>query len=192
MIEWLLKRIKPLIKWIGKQHVPFSHKKITGEHYYQMRDQIKPGCILLTVTRGELSNLINPGEMKHAAVYVGGQTIKYVVEAVGKGVVQTDLVTFLTTKDEVVILDPLGGLDAMRYKIAACTKTQIGKAYDFLFSFATQNKYYCAELIYNCIMEADPSANLNKTTVYGQDFVRPDDFLNDANNWKVVYDSREK
>ena len=190
MLQALIEKLKPLIKWIGKVHVPFSRKKITGKHYYLMRDMISPGCIFLTKTYGEMTNLINPGEMKHAAIYSGGEIIKWVTEAVGAGVVSTDLVTFLTSKDEVIILDPLGEIREKRSQVAEFAATNIGLGYDFSFSFANKSKY-CAELIYDCVKAVVPTANQKNVRVYGQEFVRPDDFLNDTANWKVVYDSRK-
>ena len=108
-VDKLLKFLTPLVRWTGNIYMPFSRKKITGKHYYIWRDEIEVGTVLLTKTRGEFSNIINPTSIKHAAIDVGRITdseICYVLEALGKGVVLTDLVTFLTKKDIVVGCKP--------------------------------------------------------------------------------------
>jgi len=108
--RFILTCLKPFVIWFGSLYAPFTRKKVTGKHYYLLRDEIEVGTVLLTVTEGEFSNLINPEKLKHAGTYVGnilGTGVRYVIEAVGKGVVLTDLVTFLTTKDLVVGCKPL-------------------------------------------------------------------------------------
>ena len=65
-------KMKPLMDWIDKTFtIPFSVKKITGDHYYEWRDTIRPGTIFLSNTKGVGSNLINPAEFKHSAIYFG-------------------------------------------------------------------------------------------------------------------------
>lgn len=66
---WLL---KPVIHWIDKTFtIPFSVKKITGDHYYMYRDRIKKGMVLLSNTDGQGSNIINPSSINHSAIYFG-------------------------------------------------------------------------------------------------------------------------
>jgi len=75
-MKWLLKILKPIVIWISHKHFPWTHKKITGDHYYKWRDKITPGCVILSSTNGELSNLINPSDIKHGALYTGGRQNK--------------------------------------------------------------------------------------------------------------------
>jgi len=51
--------------------MPFSKKKITGDHYFVWRDQISKGHVFLANTNGVGTNLINPAELKHGAIYYG-------------------------------------------------------------------------------------------------------------------------
>jgi hypothetical protein len=65
-------KLKPVLDFIDKAFtIPFSIKKITGDHYYEWRDKIVPGTVFLTNTQGVGSNLINPSELKHGAIYFG-------------------------------------------------------------------------------------------------------------------------
>ena len=96
--DYLLSFLKPLIVILGKIGLP--KRKITGKDYFEIRDSIEIGTVFLTKTNYEFTNLINPTGLKHGAIYIGSinnSKIKYVAEAVGKGVVFTDLVSFLTT-----------------------------------------------------------------------------------------------
>ena len=76
-----------LTKFIGHCHAPFTKKYVTGIDYLLAKDLLKPGMILITKTRGELSNLFIPGSFTHAAIYIGSD---YVCEAIGKGVAGFD------------------------------------------------------------------------------------------------------
>ena len=143
MIKWLLKKLVPVVKFFGRLHLPYTHKQIGGEEYYMIREHIHPGDIILSQTFGEFSNLINPSQWKHAAVYVGGHKIKYVVEAIGEGVVHTDLVTHLTTKDRLAILRPKRP-NVMNAVVEA--EKLIGIPYDFEFS-PGDTELYCSELV---------------------------------------------
>lgn len=73
--DFLITLLKPLIVLIGKIGMP--HRKVTGETYYKIRHKIYPGMVLLTKTNWEMSNLINPCPIKHAALYVGDGMSKF-------------------------------------------------------------------------------------------------------------------
>lgn len=62
----------PLVIWIDRYlTMPFSVKKINGDHYYFWRDRIHKGMVLLTNTNGAGANLLNPSEFNHAGIYYG-------------------------------------------------------------------------------------------------------------------------
>lgn len=63
--------LKPIIKKIGSLKLPWTHKKINGDHYYLWRDKIEKGMVFLTTILGEPSNLLNPCKYKHGALYFG-------------------------------------------------------------------------------------------------------------------------
>lgn len=175
IINYFLNAMKPLVVFMGKIHVPFSRKKITGRDYYNVRDSISIGTVLLTNTYGELSNLFNPSEHKHAGLYVGkinDTEIRYVIEAVGKGVVFTDLVTFMTTKDVIVGVRPKSDIDKEKFNksIYRIATRLIGKPYDFLFAL-DDKAYYCFELAAECLNSSDRSLQINPREVAPLKFI---------------------
>jgi hypothetical protein len=168
--------------WIGKAHYPYAHKKVTGEDYFLNRHKIKIGDILLTVTEGELSNLINGGEYKHSAIYVGGADVKYVIESVGRGVVKTDLVTFMTRKDKILCLRPNYAFNYI--KITEAAHKLLGTGYDFRFS--TKNKYYycyelCAKILEDCI----PDLRLKRKKILGEEVFTYKAFMEKSDFYQI-------
>lgn len=141
-----MKYLKPFLKFFGKIGLP--KRKFTGKEYFLYRDKINVGCILLTKTYYEFSNLINPCELKHGAIYVGNildDEIKYVLEATGKGVVLTDLVTFLTGKDIVVCVEYKNSLKSSYKNLRGFVNLTLNTPYDYLFEQGGK-AFYCFEL----------------------------------------------
>jgi hypothetical protein len=72
LIEKVLLFLEPVVKLVDKVFtIKASIKKINGDHYYLWRDKILPGAVFLTNTNGAGSNLINPSEINHGAIYFG-------------------------------------------------------------------------------------------------------------------------
>lgn len=195
MIAWILKKLAPITAKIGKLYWPFTRKKITGKHYFKLRDNINPGTILLTVTRGEFSNYLNPAKLKHAAIYIGridSTPIRYVLEATGKGVVFTDLVTFMTTKD-VLVISELSDSRKLFMKtkddFMAVAMRYHGKGYDYLFQKGN-DEYYCFELCVKVLKDLAPSLYLKCFEVVKGKQIYSEKTLLDPSIFKTVYDSR--
>jgi len=219
--RFILKILAPITKFLGEIRMPFSKKRIDGDFYYKKRDLILPGDMLLTSTRGELSNLFNPSGLKHGGVYYGkglkthvknlieeirtnGKTgdydlydrlvdvekklsddVCYVLEAVGKGVIATSLVTFLTTKD-VVVCTRMKREDRT---FALHGVEDLGKPYDFLFRIR-DNAFYCYELMAKCILAVYPNTDLMVFRKLGVKYYDSKTFL-DERFFEVMFDSRE-
>ena len=191
--NYILKKLKPFIIWTGKIHMPFSRKKFTGKHYYKIRDKIEPGTVLLTTTHGELSNLINPVSVKHGAVYIGKTTddICYVTEAVGSGIVKTDLVTFLTTKDVVIGLKPNFLTETDKTLLPGEAVKFIGIPYDYLFEKG-KKALYCFENIVSVFKALRPELNYKKNEIVkGKAVYDSSTFLSDKELFTVLFDSRK-
>lgn len=142
--DYLLTILKPVIICLGKIGLP--KRKFTGEHYFKYRDSINIGDFFLTKTNYEFSNLLNPCKIKHGAIYVGnakGNEVKYVLEATGHGVVLTDLVTFLTTKDTVILVE--NKFQGNYEDLPNILKSVLGIPYDYLFD-DNGKAFYCFEL----------------------------------------------
>lgn len=191
MIEAFLRFIQPLVKLISKLHWPFTHKKITGKEYYELRDNILPGTVFLTKTLGEFSNIINPSKIPHGAIYLGGDKIKYVVEAVGDGVRMIDLVSFLTSKDTLIIVRPKFA-EYEQMKLAAdIAHKKLGSPYDDEFE-DLDDEQYCFELIISSYLEIFYESKFRKETILGKKVYTSNTFLKDTLNWEVIYDSRKE
>ncbi len=185
MIREIVIWLQPLIEWFAKIRIPYSKKRITGKEYYKMRDEIKPGAVLLTSVCGELSNLINPSDYKHGAVYVGGDKVKYVIEATSKGVIKTDLVTFMLTKDKIRVYDPLLSTE-MRQMAVSAAPYHIGTPYDFAFDLKNE-RFYCFEFIANLFETYSEMKGLKKSCFLGYDVYDSSVITDDPKNFNLRY-----
>lgn len=193
LYDFIIKVSKPIVTFIGKIHWPFSRKKVTGYHYFLLRDLIEVGTVLLTKTEGEFSNYINPvsKDIKHGALYIGYvDGIPTVIEALGKGVRYTDLVTFLTTKDRVIGLKPSFLNDADRAAISNEAVKLIGIPYDYYFKSQNKN-LYCFELLATLFESVKPSIVLKKEEIVKNYFIYDEStFLND-NRFMRLFDTKD-
>lgn len=192
----ILTFFKPFVVWTAKVYMPFSRKKITGKDYYKWRDSIDVGTVILTKTRGEFSNYINPVEIKHAGIYVGkilDDNICYVLEAVGKGVRLIDLVTFLTTKDVAVGCKPKFIHDKQKFleSIEISVNSYNHLPYDYLFNKG-KKALYCFELCVLCLLDACPSIQFKSKEILKGKLIYDHNTFLDANKFEVIFDSRIK
>lgn len=189
--DYLLTILKPLIIILG--HIGLPKRKFTGEHYFQYRDKINIGCILLTKTNYEFSNLMNPCDIKHGAIYVGNildTDIKYVLESTGKGVVLTDLVTFLTSKDIVICIEYKNALKTSYTKLQKFVTLVKGIPYDYLFN-KDAKAFYCFELCADFIKEMFPYADLSSKELLKNKYIYDHNTFLDAKLFTVIFDTRE-
>ena len=191
LYPFIIKIFTPIALWWGGLHFPWTRKKITGEFYYKWRDSIKPGDVLLTTTFGEFSNLINPSPLKHGALYLGGNIIKYVGESVGKGTVKTDLVTFLTTKDIVVVVRKRNINDLEIESVVKKGWELIKKPLKYGFR-KTKDDIYCYEYVIEafCSVFRNTSFKMEEF-LPGKYIYDSETFLNDPWNWEIIIDSRK-
>ena len=190
--RFFLKLIKPFVIWMGKIHMPWSVKEITGDHYYRYRDQIKSGSILLATTRGFLSNLFNPSGIEHGAMYVGGDDIKYITEALGNGVQKNNLVGFMLTKDIIVHVRPKFGNAAQHKKVCEEMNKLIGSGYDFEFE-SGDKEYYCFEAIIHAYKQIFPDKEFKKVEIVKGKFIYDSTtFTDDPDLWEIIVDSRKE
>lgn len=182
----LLDALTPELKLVGEAHMPYTHKLVNGLDFYSVQKLIKPGMIWLTHIDGEASGLLIPGFWSHAAVAVDDRSV---VQATGdQGVVITDLVSFLLSKDYVILLRPSFATDAQMGAAAAWAAKQVGAPYDYDFGGGTTKAFYCSELVWASYREAvgsDVPFMLEKTL--GVDTVVPNDIAKAADKFPVVW-----
>jgi len=153
---------------------PTSYK-LKGHDYYDVRDHIRPGDVLLRGYDNYLDGFFIPGKYSHAAIYVGDESI---IHAMTPAVQYTDLVTFMRC-DRLAIIRPNTNhqhcLDAVDRAISL-----VGVPYDYDFDFTNQGdkRFSCSELIYKCYEDyADDIGWGLKKVAFGKQIFTPDDCL---------------
>lgn len=193
LYDILLTLLTPFIFITGKIGLP--HRKITGEHYFKYRDSINVGDIFLTKTNWELSNITNPCELKHGAVYVGnvyGDEIKYVLESTADGVILTNLVDFLLSKDVVIITELKAVLkrEVTKEQIHKIALKLKGTPYDYLFR-PEGKSLYCFETCVVFLSTIFPELNLRPREIMGSKKIYDHTTLLDPEFFNVKVDSRK-
>ena len=151
---WLFNILTPILKRTATMHLPFTHKKVTGRDYYQLWPMLKPGTLFATKIRGDLTDILVPGYYTHIGIYCPrpGATIdESVVQAERDGVQRCDLVSFLTTKDDVLVFEPnlpSDKKDLVMLRAAEIAAAEVGKPYDYQFEYSPTDlkAFYCSEL----------------------------------------------
>jgi uncharacterized protein YycO len=187
--RFFLRVLAPLTRLIGKLHSPYSHKRITGDDCFAIEDMLKPGMAFITKTNGELSNIANPGFWKHGAIYYGDGTV---IEAVGNGVVETNLITFLTRKDYVAVLQPTFADESEMRAAAEQALQWVGSPYDMMFEL-DDKAFYCYEVIYRAYKTVMDRLSKPMPFVIDNEFNVPtiigDDFYKAKEKWQCLWDN---
>lgn len=176
-----------LSKWIGKIHAPFTHKRLSYKDFLYVSGRLLPGDVLLGGVRGELSSLFISGKYTHAAIYMGDGVV---IEAVGKGVIESFLMDFMLRRDYCCAVRA-GFCDAKQADLAAMQALEVlGSPYDYEFQ-ASNKSFYCAELIQwaytQVVGEAMP---FTRRKYFGNEVVLPQDYRNACDSsepkWSLV------
>jgi uncharacterized protein YycO len=142
--------------------------------------------VLISRTHGELTNLCISSYYTHASIYIDHNQV---VEAIGKGVVQTDLIDWMMTKDHVVILQPLFCGTLQMSQASEWAWKQVGKPYDTLFDVTNNDEFYCSELVWEAYDHAAPNNPFELRYRLGRLTVLGDDFYNAKDKWQIVWNS---
>jgi uncharacterized protein YycO len=167
-----LSMVEPISWLIGKIHAPFSNRLIKGKDFYAIQGLIQPGDIIVTRIRWHLTNLFIPKFWKHASIVSPRKTI---IEAIGEGVVETDLFDFISTKDYVCVLRLVDKTSAHLQASMNALNT-VGLKYDYEFE-DNDNEYYCSELVYWAFQRAGTLLCAPKSKVFPSDFFHAVDRL---------------
>lgn len=133
----LLGIVYPISENVGHARAPWSRKLMTSKNYREVLPLLQPGDVLLSRTQGELANVFIPGFWAHAFMYTGGEML---IEAIGKGVVETDLIDGVLTKDYLMVRRPSFANEAQRTEAAAWAKTKLGRP--MIFSLTIRTKLF--------------------------------------------------
>lgn len=187
----LLRIAFPVTQYIGKVHSPWSNRKLKSKHYHEVKAILRPGDAIVVQKSGELSNLFIPGFWGHVSMFCGFEgDMAYVIEAVGKGVVVTDLIDAIMSRDAVVVSRPRFATPEQSLAAAAWAKEQLGKEYDLFFN-PKNDAFYCSELIWLAYQNTMGETPFTLRQTLGVNTVTPEDIVNATTKWEIVYDSRE-
>jgi len=179
----LMRWAKPFSEFIGTAHIAPHQRAIKARDVMRLEDVVLMGDVLLTFSEGELTNYFIEGDWKHCAMYVGAGEV---VEAVGRGVVVSDLDDFCSSKDRICILRAdfctvEETMSAVRHALA-CK----GRAYDFFFD-PGEETFYCAELIWWAFAQATNGASpFLRRKILGVETVYPSDFYDAKNKFILI------
>lgn len=171
--RYLIRVLKPISIVAGHLYFAPKYRAVKASDVIDIKSMMQVGDVVLTYSKGELTNYLIEGEFKHCAMYIGSGSV---IEAVGKGVRVIDFESFAASKDKIAV-SRANFCDANTAKIAAnFALFQEGKPYDYSFE-PNENAFYCAELIAEAYQVAtgDNSPFILRT-VMGVETVLPNDF----------------
>ena len=195
--KFIFKTLKPILSFISPIGLP--SRKFDGNDFDAVIGAIRVGDILLTKTNYELTNVFNPIPLAHAAMVIEIKQKLVVIEALGEGVVLTNLFDFFKKKDLVNVyrykhLGTVHPVDvtraALRYK---------GAAYDYSFKLEAKKesrnvKLYCYELVIRVLQDVCPEHEFITSTMFEyipflkHSYYSHDTIIKDA-RFKLIYSS---
>lgn len=187
----VLELTRPVLIALGRLHMPPHYRTIEAEAVNRLMMDIKPGDVLLSRRNRETTNFLIPGHWKHAAMYIGEGRV---IEAVGRGVVESSLLEFCTTKDSVVCLRSTFCSTADAELAVVYAKKLRGMPYDYLVehdqSMTVNLAFYCSEVIwwsYDRVYHASGEKSpFEPRVTLGVPTITPQDFRNAKNKWSEV------
>lgn len=170
----------PATIFLGYLKVPFLKRRITDEDANMALGLARHGDIVVSRTRGELSNLLISGFWKHAGLVIelGGR--KFVIEAVNPLVRMVPLDWWMLHHDYAQILRPCFLTPQQTEAWPMLTIPLIGRKYDYMFEPGNK-AYYCAEIITWAIMKVyGENCPWTHRETLGVDTTLPQDFANSS------------
>lgn len=140
--------------------------KVTGAHFYKIRELIRPGDILLRGFDSYLDGLFIPGRYSHAAIYVDTDN-DTIIHAMTPAVQFTSLAEFIRC-DRIAVIRPTVSQKHINIAIQNAMNV-IGVPYDYDFKLdegtnVGRREFFCSELIYHCYSHVKAQMKLNTTT----------------------------
>lgn len=181
--RFLIRFLTPLNKHLGEIYIAPKYREIKFHHTVEIFRHLKAGDVLLSYSRGELTNFFIDGEYKHCAIYDGDG---HVIEAIGKGVRAVTVDQFCEAKDKIAVLRPMFcGVDVC---ISAVTiaLAKIGTPYDYLFE-PNEKAFYCAELVaYAYSLAMQGQSPFKPRFIMGINTILPIDFKNASTKFETI------
>jgi len=124
--------------------------KVKGHESRQVCNKIKAGDILIRRFDGYLSSRTVPGFWSHVGIYIENHRI---IHAIGKGVVNEDILDFLRT-DHIAVLRIRNVAPELILNAIQKALEMVEESVDYDYEFADNNgKVYCTEMVNVCFNE---------------------------------------
>jgi hypothetical protein len=178
-----------LLGFMGRR-IPSTQPEISPQKMEELKEKIKPGDVLMS------ADMSYPGwarmeywaigsEYTHAAL-MGNDGKVY--EAVGEGVIETSLETFLEGRKKIAVARH-GLTEADAAVATEYAKSHLGKAYDGVFNYGDDKEFYCSELVAKSLAQIANPIEVPHGKIFGKDAIAPDVFLK-MKGAEVVHDDK--
>jgi len=180
----ILRAGAPVTKAIGHLYLPRFSYHLNASTYHAAFEMLEVGDILIAKTYWHLTNLFL-GKYPHAAIYAGNGLV---IEAIGRGVVATDLIDFVLGKDELRAFRPTFADSEARAEAVEYAVSQIGVDYDFIFD-PGRRAWYCAELVYLAYAKAamKAGAKFRRENIWGEWVFTPANIATNPELWEPIF-----
>jgi len=130
---------------------PHTAKKLSEEQKKEIREALKPGDIILTMSPGYpgwqvLEEVTARSCFTHAALYEGDGKILETLSS--DGVARTELEDTLNDAALIEVLRPPYKTPEDRDAVISYSRSKMGRSYDYGFNTNDDNELYCSEMIY--------------------------------------------
>jgi uncharacterized protein YycO len=169
----LIRLLLPITRLLGHVRIAPKNRDVKRRDVERLIAELRLGDIILTYSEGELTNLLIEGEYKHCAIYAGSERV---IEAIGQGVVVTDIDDFCATKDKIAVCRANFCTDKELISAVRYARDRRGSPYDYFFE-PNEKAFYCAELISRSFDYAKAGMSpFYRRDVWGIETVLPIDF----------------
>jgi hypothetical protein len=186
LLLWLclpVSRIINRINWRFGRPFCCTYKQIDP-----VRDQLRPGMVILTHKKYEFSTMFIPGYWTHSALVVSPNLI---IEATGKGVCLNTIERFFSTIDDFIVLRPRFCHQETMMKASEQASSLVG--YPFSFDFRNSDKmFYCSGLICWVYMQSLIELENPQDIPYilknflNGNIIKPMDLYAHQDSWQVI------
>lgn len=182
------KFLKPILDWVSEVQVvkyplwlilgPVVHK-ITAKEIRKVLSTARSGDIIFRRQGRSVSTRFIPGFYSHVGIVKNKTTV---IHAVGKGVVEEDILDFCRT--DALALVRIDNSTVRRRGVKKAVEL-LGTPYDYIFDSDDKRALYCSELVMFCFPDIVPDRQEKR------DAVSPDELMC-LEGTKKLYDSRDE
>jgi len=171
-------------------------RKISDEERQTIIDVLETGDIVLTSDKlfplwQFAVGILGSKHYSHAAIYEGENSV---IEATtfhpsGYGVARTAVNDFLSGRKNICVIRPAYSSETDKTTMFAWLLQQLGKPYDYSFSYNDNSAMYCAKLVAKAMDVAGLPVATRRALKY--DLYLPDAFMQ-ADGMSIIYRKEEK